>query len=224
MTNITNSALALAITGLFSMSGGFAQAPPVPAQYQQAYTTIASDISNFDGTINSMWNKSTFPVLHSAQLQTVNSDLTTNLLQPNYYQMTVLSELNSLQALGAQSITFHINFPAMYQPYYTNPADYQSYLNFYTTLVNEIRSRGLKIEIESTIAIVFPGNNSGVFVPYYQSLNWPTYEAQRAQLVASIAQLFKPDYLVVVAEPSTEANSTGQPNADTIGGSTDMVE
>lgn len=196
----------------------------MPAVFQPAYTTISNDLSNFSGTINSIWNKSKYPVLRSSQLQTANSDLTTNLLDPNYYQVTVLSELNSLQALGVSSITFHINFPAMYQPYYTNPADYQGYLNFYTQLVNEIRSRGLKVVIESTIAIVFPGNNSGEFLPYYQTLDWPTYMSQRAQLVASIAQLFKPDYLVVVAEPDTEANSTGQLNANTVSGSTSMVQ
>ena len=210
---------------LLSTICGMAQTPPpVPTQFQEAATTLTSDIANFGTTIDSVWDKSTYPVLKSSQLQTANSDLTTDLLQTNYYEMTVLSELNSLQALGVQSITFHINFPAMYQPYYSNPADYQSYLAFYTQLVNEIRSRGLKVVIESTIAIVYPGNNSGVFIPYYQSLDWATYESQRAQLVTSIAQLFKPDYLVVVAEPETEANSTGQLNANTVSGSTEMVQ
>ena len=206
------------------LPSGVAQTPSVPSQFQDAYNDVNAALTSFNATLAANGPAPSNPVLYSYQLQTANSDLTTNLLAPNYYPVTVLSELNSLQALGAKAITFHINFPAMFEPYYANPADYQAYLNFYTTLVNEIRSRGLKVIIENTIAIVFPGNNSGSFIPYYQSLDWPTYMAQRAQLAASVAQLFQPDYMVLVAEPDTEANSTGQANANTVNGSTQMLQ
>ncbi len=217
-------AAALAVFFFCLLPHGAAQTPPVPSQFQDAYNTVNADIASFNATVNANWTGAPSPVLVSSQLQTANSDLTTVLLGANYYQVVVLSELNSLQALGAKAITFHINFPALYAPYYSNSADYQAYLNFYTTLVNEIRGRGLKVIIENTIAIVYPGLNSGSFVPYYQSLDWPTYMAQRAQLAASIAQLFQPDYLVLVAEPDTEANSTGQSNANTVSGSTQMLQ
>ena len=216
-------------TGAFALccmiQTGFAQTqPPIPTPYQAAYNDVNSNLASFGATVNAAWDGTPSPVMYSSQLQTVNSDLTTNLLGPNYYQMTVLSELNALQALGVKAITFHINFPAMLPSYYSNPADYQAYLNFYTTLVNEIRSRGLKLIIENTIAIVYPGNNSAVFIPYYQGLDWPTYMSQRAQLAANIAKLFQPDYMVLVAEPDTETNSTFQPNANTVAGSTQMVQ
>ncbi len=221
LTKITIGAVALS----FLIRSGVAQTPPaVPSQYQDAYNAVNSNLTSFQTTINSAWNGTPSPLVYSSQLQTVNSDLTTNLLGANYYPMTVLSELNSLQALGVRAITFHINFPALLPSYYTNAADYQAYVNFYTTLVSEIRSRGLKVIIENTIAIVYPSNNSAGFIPYYQSLDWPTYMNQRAQLAANIANLFHPDYLVLVAEPDTEANSTFQANANTVAGSTQMVQ
>ncbi len=212
----------LGIIGLAGWAAAQAGAQ-VPPLYQAAYTDVNNHIQAFDQTVKGLWNGVPSPVMYSAQLQTVNSDLTTSLLAPNYYPVTVLSELDTLTALGVKAITFHINFPAMYQPFYGNQADYQAYLNFYTTLVNDIRARGMKVIIENTIAIVYPGNNSQSFVPYYQSLDWPTYQAQRAQLAANIAELFHPDYLVMVAEPGTEAFATGQVNAGTVSGSTQML-
>ena len=203
---------------------GVAQTLPVPTQYQDAYNAVNAAVSSFSATVNANWTGTPYPVVYAPQLQTADSNLTTNLLQPNFYQMTVLAELNSLQALGATGVTLHIDFPTLYQPFYPNPADYQAYLGFYTTLVNEIHSRGLKVIVENTIANVYPGTNGGSFVPYYQSLDWPTYMTQRAQLAASIAQLLQPDYMVLVAEPDTEANSSGQANANTVSGSTQMVQ
>ena len=200
------------------------QNPPVPAQYQTAYNTVNADINTFSTTFTANGSDAASPVSFSAQLQSASSDLTTSLLVPNYYQVTVLSELNSLQALGVTSITFHINFPALYQPYYSNPADYQAYLNFYTTLMNEIRSRGLKVVIQNMTAVAYPGSNGGSFTSYYQSLSWPTYMSQRAQLAATIVQLFQPDFLVLEVEPDTEATGTGQANVNTVSGATQMVQ
>ena len=181
-------------------------------------------MASFSTTLGSAWDHSGYTVLSSGQLQSANSDQTEDLLQPNYYQYNVLAELNSLQAMGVKSVTIHINFPAMYQPFYTDPSDYQAYLAFYTQLVSEIRSRGLKLIIQNTTAVVYPGNNSTEVTPYYQSLDWTAYQTQRAQLAASLAQLFQPDYLILVDEPDTEATGTGQPNAATVNGSTSMVQ
>ncbi len=203
---------------------GVAQTLPIPSQYQDAYNTVNANVTSFSATVNANWGGAVSPVVYAPQLQTATSALTTSLLQPNYYQVTVLAELNSLQALGVTGVTFHIDFPTLYQPFYSNPADYQAYLSFYTTLVNEIHARGLKVVIENTISLVYPGTNGASFIPYYQSLDWPTYMSQRAQLAASIAQLLQPDYIVLVAEPDTEANASGQVNANTVSGSTQMVQ
>jgi hypothetical protein len=217
---INASALALC---MLIRSASAQTPPPVPSQYQDAYTAVNSNLTSFNTTLSSQWNGATSPVAYAPQLQTAISDLTTNLLQPNYYQMTVLSELNSLQALGATAITFHVNFPNLLPSYYANPSDYQAYLNFYTTLVAEIRSRGLKVIIENTTAAVYPGTNGASFVSYYQTLNWAAYMTQRAQLAANIAKLLQPDYLIVAAEPDTEAAATNQPNANTVLGETQNV-
>ena len=204
---------------------GSAQAPqPIPSQYQDAYNAINTNLAQFNTSLSALGNEPQGHVAYAPQLQTALSDLTTSLLQPDYYQVTVLSELNALQALGAKAVTFHINFPNLLPSYYSNPSDYQAYLNFYTTLMAEIRARGMKAVIENTTAVVYPGTNSAGFTPYYQSLNWQTYMSQRAELAANIAKLLQPDYLVVIAEPDTEANTTGQTNVNTVLGATQMLQ
>ncbi len=214
---------AIALIGL--TRSGLAQTPPsIPSQYADAYNNMNASLASFDTTVKAAWNGSPSPVSYSAQLLSANSALTSNLLGANYYSYTVLSELNDLQALGVKSITFHLDFPTLLPSYYSNPADYQGYLSFYTTLVAEIRSRGLKVIIENTTGSAYPGTNAASFIPYFQSLDWPTYMSQRAQLAANIAKLLQPDYMVLTAEPDTEANGTGQVNAGTVSGNTQMVQ
>ncbi len=202
-----------------------AQKPPsVPAQYQDIFNTVTSDINNFAATVDSQWDKSRYPVAYSSQLLSADSDLTTLLLSPNYYQYSVIAELNDLQALGVTAITFHVNFPTLLPAFYTDPSQYQAYLSFYTQLVSEIHGRGLKVIIENTTPDAYSGNNAGSFAPYLQSLDWNTYIAQRAQDAAGVAQLLKPDYLVLEAEPDAEATGVWQPTVGTVNGSVQMVQ
>ena len=216
--------IVLGAIALCCIRTGSAQTQPIPSQYQDAYNAVNSNLTSFGATISSQWDGTPAQVAYAPQLQTALSDLTTNLLQPNYYQVTVMSELNSLQALGAKAVTFHVNVPNLLPSYYSNPSDYQAYLNFYTTLMAELRSRGMKVVIEDTTAVVYPGTNGAGFTPYYQSLSWQTYMTQRAQLAANIAAVLQPDYLLLVGEPDTEANGTGQTNVNTVSGATQMVQ
>ena len=204
---------------------GIAQVPPnIPTQYQAAYTAVNTNVTSFQATLSSVWNGAPAPVAYAPQLQSATSDLTTNLLQPNYYQYTVLSELNSLQALGAKAVTFHVNFPNLLPTYYANSSDYQAYVTFYSTLMTELRSRGMQVVIENMTAQAYPGTNGASFTSYYQSLSWATYMSQRAQLAANLVTVLKPDYLVVEAEPDTEATGAFQPNVNTVSGATQMIQ
>ncbi len=196
----------------------------MPPQYQAIYNTVNTAISNFSTTVHAGWDGSPSNLTYSSQLLSADSDLTTLLLSPNYYQYSVIAELNDLQALGSTAITFHVNFPTLLPSYYDNPSEYQSYLNFYTQLVAEIRNRGLGVIIENTTPDAYSGNNAASFTPYLQSLDWNTYQANRAQNAANIAQLLQPDYLVMEAEPDAESTGVFQPNVATVSGSVQMVQ
>ena len=64
---------------------------------------------------------------------------------------------------------------------------------------------------------------AGMPAPFYATLSWTQYQQARAQTALTIAQTMQPDYLVVVEEPSTEANNSGQSQANTPTGSASLL-
>ena len=215
----------LAVTIFVSANALFAQTIPVPSEYQDLYSTLTTQINSFDTAVRADWNGSKYPVLYSAQLQTANSDQYTELLGTYYYSGTVLPELEEQQALGASSVTVHINFPILYQPFYTtNPTQYQQFVNFYQRLAADVRARGMKLIVETITTTPFPGNLGTSFTSYYKSLSWSAYMTGRAVNAQNVAQLIAPDYMSVITEPDTEQENTGQANAGTVSGSTQLLQ
>ena len=210
---------------LLAATASWAQTIPVPSAYQDLYSTLTTQIASFDTAVKAGWNGSKYPVLYSPQLQSADSGQYTMLLGANFYSSTVLPELEEQKALGAQSVTVHISFPILYPPFYTaNPSQYQQFVSFYQQLAGDIRSRGMKMVVESVTSTAFPGNQAASFTSYYQSLSWSAYMTGRAQNALNVAQLIQPDYMSVITEPDTEVTNTGQTTAGTVSGSTQLLQ
>ncbi|HTB20302.1 MAG TPA: hypothetical protein VK708_19395 [Bryobacteraceae bacterium] len=204
-----------------------AQAPPVPVVFQDLYNTLNTQITGFETQMNSGWNGSKYPYLDAPQLLAAGSDQYTQLLSANYYSGAVTEQLSELQALGANAVTVHINFPTFYQPFYTylgEQAEYQQFVSFYQQLAQDIRARGMKLVIEAALGMPLTGNQFPVYQPYLKTLSWSQYMAGRVANVLAVAQLIEPDYLVVMGEPDTEATASGQTNLDTVTGTTQLVQ
>ena len=179
----------------------------------------------FDAAVNAGWNGSTYPYLDAPQLEAANADSYTNLLQPDY-AFVVASQLNELQALGANAVTVHILFPILYQPFYEyigNPGQYQQFVNYYQQLAQDIHARGMKLVVEASVIVPFVGNDVSQFQTYLNTLSWPEYIAGRAANSLAVAQLIQPDYLSVLSEPDTEESVSGQTNLGTVAGVTQLV-
>lgn len=204
---------------------GLAQTAPVPPQYQGLYNSLSAQISAFDSAVRSNWDGSRSGVIYAPQLETANSGVFTGILVPFYYQTSVLPQLDELQALGAQGIKVQVDFPILYQPFYSaNPALYQVFAAFYQQVAKDVRARGMKLTVESMAENQFPGDNAGAFTAYYTSLSWSQYMAARAAAAVSTAQLMQPDYLSLITEPDSEALYTGQTNVGTVAGSTQLLQ
>ncbi len=93
---------------LFAGAAAPAQMVPVPAQYQELYTTLSTQISAFDTAVHASWNGTSSPVIYAPQLEAASAAQYTTLLNANYYTNAVLPELEELQALGAQGVDVHI--------------------------------------------------------------------------------------------------------------------
>lgn len=196
----------------------YGQTATVPPTYQDLYSALDADLSSFESTVNSSWNGSTYPAVYSVELTSAHSNQRSQLFSPNYYN-AVLTELDSLKALGVKAVTVGMNFPILYSGFYQNPADYQQYINFYTQLTADIRARNLKLIVES----VATESTSSDVVSFYSSLTQDQYNSGRMEVAKTIALTFKPDYLSVLVEPDTEAVVTGKSQLGTVSGSTALL-
>ena len=197
--------------------------PPVPAEYQDLYGSLNASLTNFSNSINAAWDKSKGPTAFSAHLLSANSLLGPALFGPQHYAR-VLLELDGLKAMGIKAIAVSIDFPILYPAYFTNPADYQKYLGFYTRLAKDIRARGLKLVVESQVLLTQTGLGTLNPKPFYESLTLEQYRKGRMENARIIAQVLKPDYLSVISEPDTEAVATGKPELNTVNGSTALLK
>jgi hypothetical protein len=213
--------LALVVLPLLMPAAAYTP-PPVPISYQDLFASMNTQINSFSATVNAGWNKVPYPVIYAAHLNRANSDLGPQLLGPNAYSQ-VLTELQEVQALGAKCVIINVSFPVLYPAYYSSPSEYQQYLSFYMQVVNAIRSKGLKLIVESKVVVLLPSVANWNPTSYFNSLTWQQYEAGRAQNAVIVAQNLKPDYLSILTEPDTEAASSGKSEVNTPSGATDLV-
>jgi hypothetical protein len=111
--------------------------------------------------------------------------------------------LDRLQELGVQGVTMPIGYP-LYTP---NFPHYQDYVKFYEQVVQEGRKRGMKIDVES--AVIFANTEFSTLHVSYAGLTFDQFKTERKQMIASIVQDLRPDYLNLGAEPDTEYQLTG---------------
>jgi hypothetical protein len=220
-THLGIFALAMLATGSL-----FAQAPPVPTEYQNLYNYLNTQITSFDAAVNAGWNGSSYPYLDAPQLEGAGSEQYTQLLEPAY-AFSVLTQLNALKALGANAVTLRLTFPILYQPFYDyigNPAQYQQFVSYYQGLVAQIRGRGMKVVVEASLYSPLVGTDTSQFQSYLSTLSWSEYMAGRAANALAVAQLIQPDYMTVLTESDTEESVSGQTNLGTPAGVTELVQ
>ncbi len=197
-------------------------APPVPASWQDLYTTLANDLTAFDTTLDASWNGAKYPVVFSGNLWNASADSGPQLLGSGYLN-GIQMQLQELKAVGVQAVVVEVGFPMLYEPFFSSHAEYEQYVSFYQQVAAAVRALGLKLIVESTClrtGLTFSGFDPGA---YYATLDWDQYQQARAQTVATVAQTMHPDYLVVLEEPDTEAVLSGQTNVNTVAGATGML-
>jgi len=200
------------------------QAPPVPPVFQDLFSTLNADLSDFNTALKGLWNGSKYPVLYAGELTNANSN-NANLLSSNGMP-SVMNDLTMLKALGVQAVAVEVSFPMLYEPFFSSQTEYQQYVNFYAQVAAAVRAQGFKLIVESQ-SMMPSGLGSGwgpQLTAFYPTLSWTQYQAARAQAAQVVAQTMQPDYFVLQEEPDTEAAQTGQANVDTVSGSISMLD
>lgn len=197
-------------------------ADPAPASFKNLYLSLNGYVDAFANTILANWNGAKYPVVYGAQLTSANANMGVSLVIPGHYQ-GVLLEMDGLKALGVQAVYVSAGFPMFYPPYFKDRAQYQQFVDFYTQVARDVRSRGMKLIVQSTSLLKFGAMIRVNPSPVYQGLGWDQYQRGRVETIQTIIQIMQPDYLVVIEEPDTEALHTGQSQAGTVSGSTELL-
>jgi chitodextrinase len=205
----------LLLSGIYPCS---ADTPP-PASFQALYTSLDNYLVNFNATINSQWNGTTYPVLFTANLADANANAGPQMIN-SASVAGIQAQLQELKAMGVKGVTVEVGFPMLYEPFFSSQSQYQQFVAFYQSLAASVRALGLKLIVENEVLLNDPVTDGWNVAPFYASLNWTQYQAARAQTAVTIAQTMHPDYMVVVEEPDTEATMTGQTEAGTVAGAT----
>ena len=191
--------------------------------YMDICNTIVGDMTAFNQTLKSSWNGTQYPFLSVGELTVANANTGPTLISNNYLTYTTQGQILALKALGVQAIKVEVGFPIVYEPFYGNPNVAQQYVNYYEQVAQMVRANGLKLIVENqclTSGLTGSDPNAAAF---YSTLTWDQYVAGRAQMAQLLVQTMHPDYFIALEEPKTEMEMSGQANADTVIGSTDML-
>jgi fibronectin type 3 domain-containing protein len=195
---------------------------PVPSSFQPIYTLDQNYLQSFTtGTLTANGTPPPYAGMQCGSLQAADSNEGPSLLTANPTQ-----QLLALQALGVPCIEVHVSFPLLYEPFMTSQGQSMSaFQTFYSNLATQIHGMGMKVVVESTVLFTSAMTSQAGWdtAPFYATLDWPTYQQARAQTALTIAQTMNPDYMVVLEEPDTESENSGQANVDTASGANSLL-
>lgn len=105
--------------------------------------------------------------------------------------------------MGIQGVTFPIGYPL----YSEDDPHHSEYVQFFKQVVQEIRKRGMKLDIES--AVLFANTPFSSISENFTGLTFDQFKISKAKMVAEIINDLHPDYLNLGCEPDTMAALTG---------------
>ncbi len=179
----------------------------VPSEYQQLFSDYDKGLAKLDSYLSSRPRGKRHTITFGAELLVANANRGTDLLGP-FAKPGVDAYLDRFQELGIQGVTVCVGYP-LFTPGFPN---YSRYVSFYRQMANEVRKRGMKLNVE---AFVLFANTpfSGVEADY-SGLTFDRFEKEILQMDQAIIDELSPDYLNIAGEPDTEANLLGMPELD----------
>lgn len=192
----------------------------VPSQYLPLYNQLHQYVTDEDNQISAKWDDSIYSVNYAVELVTADTNAGPGILSSNDQQV-MINELDEELSLGVKAVTVEIGFPVFDPNFYVfngqsaaqAQQSVQTWLDYYKSLTQAIHRRGLKMIVESNPLLTYYISSQSSFNPgsYYKSLDFATYERLRSEHNVIIARQIKPDYLILQAEPQTDAINDFRP-------------
>jgi len=170
----------------------------VPPAYQDMYTTLGQILDGFNQTLIGIPPVPGHEVTYATELLPADSNIGARLLSPQAMQ-GVINFLNAIQKLGIDGVTIDISFPVLV-PTFPN---YGQYLSFYENVVQQVRSRGMKIDIESETPLLVGYPGLSLASVSYSNLTYDAYVSEDRAMLQTIITDLRPDYLNIGTETDT---------------------
>ncbi len=196
------AALGIAPAGAATLNVSTQPPGPVPAEYQSLYDTVAAEVHAF--TSSAPAAPAASPTVLGTELFAANGNIGPSLLSPRAIT-GVEEELDALQALGVGGVTVDVSFPLLL-PSTPNSA---GYLTFYERVARQIRARHMVFSVEENP--VYSGTPLTTLSISYAGLTLSRYAAEQRTQAQLIIDDLKPDYLSVLTEPDTFADTLHLP-------------
>jgi len=170
----------------------------VPSAYQAMYSTLSQILNDFNQTLGGIQPVASHGVIYATELLPADSNIGDRLLAPQTMQ-GIIKYLNAIQKLGIDGVTIDISYPVLV-PTFPN---YNQYLNFYESVVQQVRSRGMKIDVESETPLLagYPGLPLGSVS--YANLTYSAYVSEDRAMIQTVITDLHPDYLNIGTETDT---------------------
>ena len=198
-----------------------AQPSAVPPSYQNLYRLMQQQLAAFNKTLDASGSTASGPGLWAVAFPDADGNVGPGALKPGYYP-PLLTQLQELKALGVGAALVQVGFPMLYEPF-LGSRQFSEFKAFYKKVANDIRAAGLKVIVENDVLPSQGNRDHWHTAGFFKSLSWEQYQQARATTAATVAETMKPDYLVVLQEPDTESEHSGQAEVNTPDGATTLV-
>ena len=174
----------------------------VPSRYQHIYSLIDEKLGDAENFLDKKWDGEIHGTKLALEFLGASSNKGELLLTEKNWQANMLW-LDIYEKLGLDALSLCISYPILTEDF----KRCDEYLDYYVSLMTEMRMRGFQVNVESTT--IFPdGEFSNAHVDY-SDLTIARYKREKTDMLQLIIDYLKPDMLTVENEPSTRELNTG---------------
>lgn len=218
-----NIATTFFIVIMLTFSNAYSQVPP---QWDTAKVQLTSKLNQINTEILSRWDNQPYCADFAGNLMLANSNRGYALFTPDtafpypnpIYQNALYAKIDTMlmafDSLGYKAVDLTLQYPMLVDTF-TNS---QYYLDFYVTVCQKIKQKGFKLIIGCQAAFVDsvfgePKLTGDIKKHYFNldnniftndSLEIERYKMEKLQMMQTIIDSLKPDYLTLEMEPQTQ--------------------
>jgi hypothetical protein len=195
------------LTFIYEYECGASVPSEVPLEYKILYSNLEKKLDEFSDENDILaWN-GTLSSKYGSNVLTANAHRGKDLLKDTALTGAKL-EIKRLKDMGVSAVTLSIGFPMFNKTYFKD--DREKYIEFYKSVVEEIRNLNLTLVIESAAIFSEGGYSELDLSDFYRNLSYTEYVEGRLNTLLDIVTELSPDYLTVGCEPDTEEKQSGK--------------